>query len=158
MKLTSSAFAEGELIAPKYTCDGENVSPSLEWADVPSGTRSLALIVDDPDAPSGLFVHWLVYGIPAGKTGLTEGIGIENASAGGMRQGKNGFGKSGYGGPCPPSGTHRYYFHLYALDDDLPDLSSGLTRQALDNSIKGHVIGEAELMVRYKRKERRTPD
>jgi Raf kinase inhibitor-like YbhB/YbcL family protein len=152
MKLTSPAFAEGELIAPKYTCDGEDVSPPLEWEDIPGGTKSLALIVDDPDAPSGLFVHWLLYGITSSEKGLTEGVGIEQSSAGGARQGKNGFGNVGYGGPCPPSGTHRYYFHLYALDSDLSNLRSGASRQELDSSMQGHILAETELMGRYRRK------
>jgi Raf kinase inhibitor-like YbhB/YbcL family protein len=152
MKLTSSAFAEGDLIAPKYTCDGQNVSPPLEWTDVPDGTTSLALIMDDPDAPSGLFLHWLLYGIPSDEKGLTEGVGIEKASAGGARQGKNGFGKIGYGGPCPPSGTHRYYFHLYALDNDLSSLRPGASRQELESSMQGHILDEATLMAKYQRK------
>jgi Raf kinase inhibitor-like YbhB/YbcL family protein len=151
MKLISSAFADGELIAPKYTCDGHNVSPPLEWTDVPEGARSLALIVDDPDAPKGLFVHWLIYAISPTEKGLTEGVGIEQASAGGAVQGKNGFGKMGYGGPCPPSGVHRYYFHLHALNTNLT-LPPGASRKELETSMKGHVIGEARLMGRYGRK------
>jgi Raf kinase inhibitor-like YbhB/YbcL family protein len=158
MKLTSSAFTEGGLIAPKYTCDGEDVSPPLEWMDVPEGAKSLALIVDDPDAPSGVFVHWLIYGIPPQENGLTEGVGIENPTAGGGRQGTNGFGTIGYRGPCPPSGTHRYYFRLHALDQDLSNLRAGASRQELDRSIQGHSIGSAELMGRYERKNRRVPE
>src|SRR5262245_7396530 len=100
MTLRSSAFSDGELIPPKYTCDGVNVSPALEWADVPGTARSLALIVDDPDAPRGLFVHWLLYGMSPGEKSLAEGVGTEGDSAGGGRQGKNGFGKIAYGGPC----------------------------------------------------------
>ena len=154
MKLTSSAFAPEELIPFKYTCDGVDVSPPLEWTDVPDGTKSLALIVDDPDAPSGLFVHWLLYGISSSEKGLTEGIGIDESSAGGGRQGKNSFGKVGYGGPCPPSGTHRYFFHLYALKNDLANLRSGASREELDNSMRGHILAEAELMGKYKRTQR----
>ncbi|HYZ85523.1 MAG TPA: YbhB/YbcL family Raf kinase inhibitor-like protein [Bryobacteraceae bacterium] len=154
MKLTSSAFAEGQSIPPKYTCDGENVSPPLAWADVPAGTKSFALIMDDPDAPSGLFVHWLIYGIPSSQHGLDEGIGTAKTAAAGVRQGKNGFGKIGYGGPCPPSGTHRYYFHLYALDSELADIDSGVSRQELERAMKRHIIGEAQFMGRYQRKGR----
>jgi Raf kinase inhibitor-like YbhB/YbcL family protein len=158
MKLFTSAFADGDLIAPKYTCDGEDVSPPLEWMDVPEGTKSLALIVDDPDAPSGTFVHWLLYGIPASEHGLTEGVGIDTASAGGGRHGKNGFGRIGYGGPCPPSGIHRYYFRLYALDTDLSKLGPGASRRELESSMEGHVVGQAELMGRYERKRRKSPE
>src|SRR3989442_981117 len=127
MKLSSPAFNEGGLIPSKFTCDGENVSLPLEWEDVPAQAKSLALIVDDPDAPSGLFVHWLVIDISPGNHGLSEGTGATGAT-----QGINGFGKIGYGGPCPPSGTHRYYFHLYALDTEL-HLPSGVSRQELDS-------------------------
>jgi Raf kinase inhibitor-like YbhB/YbcL family protein len=151
MELTSSAFAEGELIPPKYTCDGEDVSPPLQWRDVPAGTKSLALVVDDPDAPSGLFVHWLLYGIAAGEKKLAEGIEI-GRTASSLKQGRNGFGKAAYGGPCPPSGTHRYYFRLYALDDELSNMRSGGSRQELDRSMQGHILAEARLMGRYQRK------
>jgi Raf kinase inhibitor-like YbhB/YbcL family protein len=158
MKVTSSAFTDGALIAPKYTCDGEDVSPPLEWMDVPDGTKSLALILDDPDAPSGVFVHWLVYGIPSGEKELVEGAGNEKTLTGGARQGKNNFGKVGYGGPCPPSGTHHYYFHLYALDDDLSNLRAGASRQELDKSMRGHIMAEAQFMGRYERKQRSLPE
>ena len=148
MKLSSPAFAEGELIPSKYTCDGENVSPPLEWEDVPAQTKSLALIVDDPDAPSGVFVHWLLFRIPASEKGLTEGAGGKISESG--IHGKNGFGKVAYGGPCPPSGTHRYYFRLYALDAQLT-LQSGASRSELDSAMRRHILTEAELMGRYKR-------
>jgi Raf kinase inhibitor-like YbhB/YbcL family protein len=155
MKVFSSAFSEGQLIPSKYTCDGENISPPLEWSAVPDDAKSLALIVDDPDAPSGMFVHWLLYGIPSGEEGLTEGVGIEEPSAGGGRQGRNGFGKIAYGGPCPPSGIHRYYFRLHALNHDLSELPSGANRQELDQAMKVHMVGTAELMGRYERVRRR---
>ena len=134
MKLSSPAFAEGELIPTKYTCDGENVSPPLEWEGVPEQAKSLALIVDDPDAPSGVFVHWLLFQIPVTESGLKEGAGGKNSKRG--LHGKNGFGKAAYGGPCPPSGTHRYYFRLYALDAQLT-LQSGAARSELDRRCAG---------------------
>ncbi|HET8548033.1 MAG TPA: YbhB/YbcL family Raf kinase inhibitor-like protein [Bryobacteraceae bacterium] len=151
MKLFSSAFREGEAIPPKYTCDGENVSPPLEWADVPANAAALALIVDDPDAPRGVFVHWVLFDVPATEHGLTEGTGIAGAEAGGGRQGRNGFGKLGYGGPCPPGGTHRYYFRLYAFERKL-GLRSGVGRDDVDRAISsGRVLAEAQLMGRYTR-------
>ena len=153
MRLFTSAFREGGLIPTKYTCDGENVSPPLEWEGVPEGAQSLALIVDDPDAPSGVFVHWLLYDIPATENGVTEGIGVTSPRVGGGTQGKNGFGKTAWGGPCPPSGTHRYYFHLYALDTTL-GLPAGAARQEMESPMRGHVIAEAELMGRYEAVER----
>jgi Raf kinase inhibitor-like YbhB/YbcL family protein len=151
MRLLSSAFREGDLIAPKYTCDGEDVSPPLEWEGVPEAARSLVLIVDDPDAPSGVFVHWLLVDIPVDENGLTEGVGIPGPRAGGGTQGRNGFGKTAYGGPCPPEGTHRYYFHLYALDTTL-GLPSGAVRQDIEAAMHGHILEEAQLMCRYARK------
>jgi Raf kinase inhibitor-like YbhB/YbcL family protein len=157
MRLFSSAFREGELIAPKYTCDGGDVSPPLEWEGVPESARSLVLIVDDPDAPSGLFVHWLIFDISATENALTEGVGRAGPKAGGGTQGKNGFGKTAYGGPCPPSGTHRYYFHLYALDTTT-DLQSGAVRKDVEAAMRGHIIAEAELMGRYARKRANTQE
>jgi Raf kinase inhibitor-like YbhB/YbcL family protein len=150
MRLFSSVIHEGDLIPTKYTCDGENVSPPLEWDAVPGHAKSIALVVDDPDAPSGLFVHWVVFDIPASENGLTEGIGIVGPRAGGGTQGTNGFGKMAYGGPCPPSGTHRYYFHLYALDIE-GGLPAGIGRDELDRAMRGHIIAEARLMGRYAR-------
>ena len=144
MKIFSSAWREGELIPSKYTCDGANVSPPLEWADVPEGARTLALIVDDPDAPRGLFLHWLLWNIAASENGLTEG------TAGGAVQGRNGFGQIGYGGPCPPGGTHRYYFRLFALDAEL-DAPQGATRERVERAMEGHILQQAELMGRYQR-------
>ena len=144
MKIFSSAWADGELIPPKYTCDGANVSPPLEWADVPAGARTLALIVDDPDAPNGLFLHWLLWNIDASENGLTEG------TAGGARQGRNGFGQAAYGGPCPPGGTHRYYFRLFALDSEL-DAPAGATRERAERAMQGHILEQAEFMGRYHR-------
>jgi Raf kinase inhibitor-like YbhB/YbcL family protein len=114
--------------------------------------------MDDPDAPRGLFVHWLLYGIPASARSLTEGAGVEGPSAAEGRQGRNGFGRVAYGGPCPPSGTHRYFFRLYALDDDLADLRAGASRQELDKAMHGHILAEAQLMGRYERKQRNSSE
>jgi len=151
MRLFSSAFGEGDLIAPKYTCDGEDVSPPLEWDSVPGNVVSFALIVDDPDAPAGLFVHWVIFDVPASEKGLTERAGLEGPRAGGGTQGRNGFGSMAYGGPCPPTGTHRYYFRLYALDTMI-GLPPGASRNAVDAAMRGHIVAEAELMGRYARK------
>jgi Raf kinase inhibitor-like YbhB/YbcL family protein len=151
MKLFTSAFSEGALIPAKYTCDGEDVSPPLEWSDVPPDAVALALVVDDPDAPRGVFVHWLLFDIPATEHGLTEGIGITAPEAGGGRQGRNGFGKLGYGGPCPPSGTHRYYFRLFALDGPL-NLRSGVGRDDVETAIRARrIVAQSQLMGRYQR-------
>lgn len=153
MRIFTPAFGEGGPIPAKYTCDGDNVSPPLEWADVPANTRALALIMDDPDAPSGLFLHWLLYDIPETENGLTEGVGIENAIVGGGTQGRNGWGKVAYGGPCPPSGTHRYYLRLYALDGPL-GLPAGASRSDVEEAMRGHVLAEAQWMGRYERAAR----
>jgi len=145
MKITSSAFQGGANIPSKFTCDGSDTSPPLQIADVPSGAKSLALIVDDPDAPGGLFTHWMVWNIPPDAGAIGEGSTPKGA------QGTNDFGKSGYGGPCPPSGAHRYYFKVFALDREL-DLPSGAKRRQLDAAMKGHIVAEGELMGRYSRK------
>jgi len=146
MKITSSAFQEGAEIPSKFTCDGADTSPPLQIADIPSEAKSLALIVDDPDAPSGLFTHWLVWNIPPQTGSVREGSAPKGA------QGANDFGKSGYGGPCPPSGTHRYYFKVFALDREL-DLPFGAKRGQLDAAMKGHVVAQGELMGRYSRQK-----
>jgi Raf kinase inhibitor-like YbhB/YbcL family protein len=146
MKIISSAFQEGANIPSKFTCDGSDTSPPLQFADVPSGTKSLTLIVDDPDAPSGLFTHWMVWNIPPQTGAIGEGSTPKGV------QGTNGFGKSGYGGPCPPSGTHRYYFKIFALDREL-DLPFGAKRGQVDGAMKGHILAEGELMARYSRKK-----
>jgi len=146
MKITSSAFQQGGNIPSKFSCDGANTSPPLEIGDVPSGAKSLVLIVDDPDAPSGLFTHWAVWNISPQTSTIAEGSTPKGV------QGTNDFGKSGYGGPCPPSGTHRYYFKIFALDREL-DLPFGAKRGQLDTAIKGHVIAQGELMGRYSRKK-----
>jgi hypothetical protein len=152
MKLMSEGFQHEGLIPERYSKDGGNFSPPLSWRDVPEKTKSLALMVDDPDAPSGLFVHWLLYGIPPATTELDEGVPANGRLSDGARQGRNGFGDVGYGGPQPPSGTHRYFFHLYALDYD-PPLDAGAGREDIDRAIRGHIIAEAELMGRYQHRE-----
>jgi hypothetical protein len=145
MELTSTAFDEGDSIPRKYTCDGEDTSPPLAWSSLPNGTRALALIVHDPDAPSGDFPHWLAWNIDPEPGGLEEG-----ASA--PAEGPSGFGRPGYGGPCPPPGhgAHRYFHHLYALDAEL-DLEPGAGREQLQDALDGHVLGEARLMGTYER-------
>lgn len=149
MKITSSAFLNNEMIPARYTCDGQNISPPLEFDSVPENTKSLILIVEDPDAPRGTFTHWIMYNIPADKIGLSENIpaGYINGSV----QGKNDFGKVGYGGPCPPDGTHRYYFKLYALDTML-NIDTAVTKQNLETAMQSHIKAVAELIGLYKRK------
>ncbi len=146
----SPAFEEGGSIPSKYTCDGEDVSPPLQWQGVPAGTRSLALIVDDPDAPDPraprmTWVHWVLYDLPADSSGLPEAV---SALPPGTREGINDWKRTGYGGPCPPIGRHRYFFKLYALDTVLPDLGEP-TKEELLRAMEGHVLGEAVLMGTY---------
>lgn len=145
LKLTTDAFPPNGAIPGKHSKKGGNVSPALAWTGVPQSARSLALILDDPDAPSGVFVHWLVYGMPPANGRLEEGRPASETLSDGMRQGRNGFGEIGYGGPQPPSGVHRYIFHLFALDTTL-DLPPGASRPELDRALKGHVVEEAQLM------------
>jgi Raf kinase inhibitor-like YbhB/YbcL family protein len=150
LKLTSSAFTEGALIPREYTCDGKDLSPPLSWSGVPSNTRALALIVDDPDAPAGTWVHWVLFNIPAGTRELPPAVPAHKVLADGAGQGKNDFGKIGYGGPCPPSGTHRYFFKLYALDNELK-LEPGATKSALVKAMERHILANGQLIGRYKR-------
>lgn len=144
MKIESLDFKEGKPIPSEFTCDGANVSPALVFEDVPVEAKSLALIMDDPDAPMGTFVHWVVWNIPPGTKQISKGEKIT------YPQGKTDFGKQGYGGPCPPSGTHRYFFKLYALDVVL-DLEKGATKVDLEEAMKGHIVAEAKLMGTYQR-------
>jgi Raf kinase inhibitor-like YbhB/YbcL family protein len=146
MKVTSSAFQEGGNIPSKFTCDGSDTSPPLQITGVPSEAKSLVLIADDPDAPGGLFTHWLVWNIPPQTNSIGEGSAPKGV------HGANDFGKSGYGGPCPPSGVHRYSFKVFALDRELA-LPSGAKRSELDAVMKGHVVAQGELMGRYSRKK-----
>jgi hypothetical protein len=150
IRLMSTAFQEGGMIPAQYTCAGANVSPPLAWGDVPAETKTLVLVADDPDAPRGTWVHWVVYNLPAATKELPENVPAQEAINGGGRQGKNDFGQVGYGGPCPPGGTHRYYFKLYALNAEL-NLPAGATKQDLLKAMYGHILDEGQLMGRYKR-------
>lgn len=150
MQIQSSVFEAEGTIPPKYTCDGQNVSPPLSWDDPPAETQSLALIADDPDAPSGTFVHWIIFNMPADVRSLSEGLPTGNTLASGGLQGQNDFGQIGFGGPCPPNGTHRYFFKLYALDTDL-DLQPGASKADVVTALNGHIIGHAELIGTYSR-------
>ncbi len=148
--LTSSAFEEGEMIPKQYTCDGADISPPLSWIDMPEETKSLALISDDPDAPVGTWVHWVLFNIPPETHELTENIPPDEMLTNGARHGVTDFGRFGYGGPCPPGGTHRYYFKLYALNTML-DLSGRVTKDDLLKAMEGHIIAEGQLMGKYRR-------
>ena len=153
MRLTSPELPEGAEIAVKFTGDGQDVSPELRWDNVPPGTKSLAVICDDPDAPrKEPWVHWVIYNIPVGdQAGLSEAIPTQPTFSTGVKQGKNDFGNIGYGGPAPPPGKpHRYYFKLYALDTSLT-LGEGASKQELLSAMKGHVLGEGQLMGTYSR-------
>jgi len=150
MEIRSSAFNEGAIIPRKYTCDKIDISPPLEWSQVPDGTKTFALICDDPDAPMGTWVHWVLFNLPENVLELPENVLKLEVLKNGARQGKNDFGKIGYGGPCPPSGTHRYYFKIYALDKKL-DSKPGITKKELLKAMEGHMLAEGQLMGRYKR-------
>ena len=145
MNLTSTAFSYGEPIPVKYSCKGEDVSPSLAWDEPPAGTKSLALIMDDPDAPAGTWDHWVLYNIPTSAHGWPENTPRDAELVNGAHQGKNSGGRIGYDGPCPPSGTHRYFFKLYALDTTL-SLSSNADKKAVLAAMEGHILAQAELM------------
>ena len=144
MRITSPAFENENLIPPKYTCDGKDISPRLELLDIPGETVSLALVMDDPDAPLGTFDHWVVWNIPPRTTVIEEG-----KEPGGV-QGRTGFRRKRYGGPCPPGGVHRYFFKLYALDA-MMDLPEGSSKRDLEKSMEGHIIAKAVLMGKYSR-------
>lgn len=150
-EIRSSAFKHGEPIPRRYTCDGDDVSPPLEWTDPPDGTKSFVLINDDPDAPAGTWVHWVLFNIPATARSLPEGVSDDREFPDGSRNGRNSWNRLGYGGPCPPSGTHRYFFKLYALDTVL-DLPPGATKAQVLDAIEGHVLAQAELMGTYRRR------
>lgn len=144
MKIVTTAFESEGTIPQKYTCQGSNVSPPLQFLNIPTGTVALALIVDDPDAPSGTFTHWLAWNISPNLTGLTEGMHLD-------KEGVNDFGKIQYSGPCPPAGKlHRYYFKLYALDKELP-LPRGASKEQLEKALEGHIKANAELMGTFQR-------
>jgi Raf kinase inhibitor-like YbhB/YbcL family protein len=154
LSLTSPAFENGGEIPSVHTCEGKDTSPPLAWSGVPSGAKSLALIVDDPDAPDPsapkmTWVHWVLYGLPASSTGLPGAAGSSDLPAG-SREGLNDWKRTGYGGPCPPIGRHRYYFKLYALDAVLPDLGTP-TKAQLEKAMEGHVREKVELMGTYQK-------
>ena len=152
MQLTSTAFAEGAAIPAQHTCDAKNVSPPLKWSGVPAGAKSLVVIVDDPDAPSGTWVHWVLYDLAATTTELPEDVAKSQYVAGGARQGLNDFRHLGYGGPCPPPGkAHRYFFKLYALDTML-ELKPGLTKKDIEAAMEKHLLAQGQLMGTYQRK------
>lgn len=155
VRLTSSAFAHGGEIPTLHTCEGRDVSPALAWSELPEGARSLCLIMDDPDAPDPraprmVYAHWVLYNLPPTASGLAEGVASAELPAGTL-EGTNDWKRTGYGGPCPPIGRHRYFHKLYALDTKLPDLSAP-TRAKLEAAMRGHVLAQAELMGTYEKK------
>lgn len=151
IQLTSKAFEEGATIPKVHTCDAEDVSPPLMWSDVPEGAKSLALICDDPDAPMGTWVHWVLYDLPADVTGLPQGVPKAETLDNGAKQGVTDFRRVGYGGPCPPPGKpHRYFFKLYAIDKNL-GLEPGVKKSDVLKAMEGHVLAEGQLMGTYGR-------
>lgn len=151
IKITSPAFEQGGLIPAKYTCDGADISPPLQWAEAPDGTKSIALISDDPDAPMGTWVHWVLYNLPPETRELAENIPPEQTLPSGAEQGITDFGRVGYGGPCPPSGTHRYLFKIYALDAEL-ELPVNAGKRELIGAMQGHILAEGQLIGKYRRR------
>jgi len=149
--ISSSSFSNGGEIAKKFTCDGADVSPQLAWSEPPAGTKALALLVDDPDAPIGNWTHWVLWNLPVSARGLPEGVSKTAKLPDGSEQGKNDFPKTGYNGPCPPAGKpHRYYFKLFALDGKL-EMKAGAGKPELEAAMKGHILAQAETMGRYGR-------
>lgn len=147
-QLSSSAFSSGGAIPKNYTCDGSDVSPPLSWVGAPAA-QSFALIVDDPDAPAGTWAHWVLYNAPGSAKQFSEGVKKDEQLSDGTLQGRNDFRKTGYNGPCPPPGKpHRYFFKLYALDTKL-NLKPGATKAEVESAIKGHIVGQAELMGKF---------
>ena len=148
-RLTTTAFQNGGLIPKKFTCDGPDISLALAWTEPPAGTKSLAVIVDDPDAPAGTWVHWVLYDLPGDARELGEGVAKDRQLPDGTRQGRNDFGKIGYNGPCPPKGgPHRYFFKLYALDRKT-NLKAEASKGELERAMKGHILAEAEVVGRF---------
>ncbi len=144
--VTTTAFENGGVIPTKFTCDGPDVSPPLGWMDPPAGTKSFALIVDDPDVPVGTWVHWVLYDLPAAARKLGENVAKDRELPDGARQGRNDFGKIGYNGPCPPrGGPHRYFLKLYALDSKT-NLKAGATKGDLERAMKGHILAHTEMI------------
>ncbi|MHC4395754.1 MAG: YbhB/YbcL family Raf kinase inhibitor-like protein [Planctomycetota bacterium] len=150
IKITSPAFEDGGMIPAKYTCDGEDISVPLQWEAVPDGTASIALISDDPDAPMGTWVHWVLFNLAPDTRELKENFPDDETLPDGTRQGISDFGATGYGGPCPPSGTHRYFFKIYALDKKI-DAATIVDKDQLLEEMEGHIIGQGQLMGKYKR-------
>jgi Raf kinase inhibitor-like YbhB/YbcL family protein len=151
LSLSSTAFQEGDMIPVKYTCDGQNISPPIMWGELSSKTEAFALIVDDPDAPAGVFTHWVLFNIPGDVHQLEEGILTQEELQNGALQGKNDFGRIGYDGPCPPHGAiHRYRFTVYALDKSL-DLKSGSSKKQLLDAMKGHILAQGQFIGTYRR-------
>ena len=150
IKVTSPAFKDGEFIPKKFTCDGDNMSPAIDWSGIPASAKYIALICDDPDAPRGTWVHWVIFNIPVAAKGLAENFPHKSTLPDGSRQGINDSHEIGYDGPCPPGGVHRYYFKVYALDKAV-NLESGATKTQLLRAMEGHVVAEGVLMGRYKR-------
>jgi Raf kinase inhibitor-like YbhB/YbcL family protein len=149
--ISSSSFPNGGDIPRKYTCDGADSSPQLSWTQPPPGTRSFALIADDPDAPGGTWTHWVIFDLPSQTTHLAEAVAKTDELPGGARQGRNDFGKIGYGGPCPPPGNpHRYFFKLFASDQPL-GLSPGSTRKQVEKAMQGHILGQTQWVGKYGR-------
>jgi Raf kinase inhibitor-like YbhB/YbcL family protein len=148
-ELQSEAFGHEQPIPTRYTCDGDDISPPIAWSDSPDGTQSFALIADDPDAPAGTWVHWVVYNLPADTRSLASGIAGDADLPAGAQHGRNGWGREEYGGPCPPRGTHRYFFKLYALDTTLN--LAGASKQQLVDAMEGHILAQTELMGTYTR-------
>jgi Raf kinase inhibitor-like YbhB/YbcL family protein len=149
--LESPEWKMGEEIPSLFTCDGKDVSPPLHWDAPPAGTESISLMLEDPDAPGGTFFHWLIYDLPANTRELMANVPQRGHLSNGAHQGRNSFGKIGYGGPCPPQGpAHRYYFHIFALDRKT-GLADGASRSELEQAMKGHILAQAEYMGRYKR-------
>ena len=156
MALTSSAFGHNSEIPTRYTCEGDDISPALSWTDVPAGAKSLVLIVDDPDAPDPAapkmtWVHWVLYNVPASARNLPEAVAVRDLPTG-TKEGLNAWRRTGYGGPCPPIGRHRYLHKLYALDVTLPDMG-GPTKADLEKAMRGHVLAQAELIGTYQKKK-----
>lgn len=152
IQISSPAFKEGQPIPVQFTCEGQDISPPLQWGDVPPGTKSLALIADDPDAPVGTWVHWVLYDLPPQTRSLPQAVPSTDTIEGGAKQGRNDFGKIGYGGPCPPPGkAHRYYFKVHALDTALA-LKPGPTKQELLRAMAGHTLAAGQLMGMYQRR------
>ena len=151
IKITSSAFKDGDMIPSKYTCDGKNISPPLQWDNVPVETKSIALICDDPDAPMGTWVHWVLFDLSPQTKQLPEAVPTDETLADGTRQGVTDFGTTGYGGPCPPGGTHRYFFKIYALDKAI-DSVSVIDKKELLKKMERHILAQGQLMGKYKRK------